>query len=474
MASPHIVTKLTSFFEPSLPRTASAPPYSTVLRPPVQLDPNFSNGNTCIMSFGYSISDFIIVVQLANKVRRRFVDSPAQFQAISGEVKCLSNLLRDLEDIGPDRSLTQRQVVDLKDNIHACKNLLNDLDTTLDRYQMLDKNGPMTLGAKSRRIWKRLKWEPADIKELRGRLASNISLLNAFLGTIAISMTRATQASVDQVNSHLAEQKRSQILDWLSPDDFSAQQTDFFRRCKEGTGQWLLNSHEFKLWLRGERPTLFCPGIPGAGKTMLTSLIVHNLQELFGHDASVSIACIYCNFKRQADQMVDHLLASLLKGLLQGKTNLPRDVELLHQRHKSKGSRPSIIELSDTIKAITRDCSRIFLVIDALDECTGAGTRSRLLKEIASLQDHGNVSFLATSRFVPDVLEEFKGRLTLEIRATDEDVRTYITDRMTELPAFVRRNNMLQEKIVSEITAAVDGMSVVSNPRLEDHELISL
>ena len=421
------------------------------------------------MSFGYSISDFITVIQLANKVRRRFVDSPAQFRAISDEVQCLSNLLQDVDDIVPDGSLTQKHIADLKDNLHACKNLLNDLDITLDKYQMLDRSSPRTLGAKSQRIWKRLRWEPADIKELRTRLASNISLLNAFLGTIAISITRATQAGVDRVNSHQVQQRHSQILDWLSPDDFFVQQTDLFRRCKEGTGQWLLDSHEFKLWLRGERPTLFCPGIPGAGKTMLTSLIVHNLQEIFGHDASVGIACIYCNFKQHADQKVDRLLASLLRGLLQGQTRFPQEVELLHQRHKSKGSRPSIREFSDTIKAITRHWSRIFFVIDALDECTGAGTRSRLLNEITLLQDHINVSFFATSRFIPDVLEEFNGQLTLEIRATDGDVRTYITDRMIELPAFVRRNNMLQEEIVSEITAAVDGMLVISDSKLEDH-----
>ena len=421
------------------------------------------------MSFGYSISDFMAVIQLANKVRRRFIDSPAQFRAISYEVQCLSNLLRGVDNMVPDGCLTQKHIVDLQDNLHACKNLLNDLDKTLDKYQMLDESRPKTLSAKSQRIWKRLKWEPADIKELRTRLASNTSLLNAFLGTIAISMTRATQAGVDRVDSHQVEQRHSQILDWLSPDDFFVQQADLFRRCKEGTGQWLLSSHEFKLWLRGERPTLFCPGIPGAGKTMLTSLVVHNLQEKFGHDASVGIACIYCNFKQQVDQKVDHLLASLLKGLLQGQTNVPQDVELLRQRHKSKGSRPSIIELSDTIKAITRDWSRIFLVIDALDECTGAGTRSRLLNEITSLQNHVNVSFFATSRFIPDILEEFNGQLTLEIRATDGDVSAYITDRMTELPAFVRRNNMLQEEIVSEITAAVDGMSVISDSKLEDH-----
>ena len=101
------------------------------------------------MSFGFSISDLIAVGLLANKVRRRFVDSLAQFRAISDEVKSLSNLLRDLDDMSSDQSLTQKHVVYMQDNLHACKNLLNDLDVNLDEYQILDKSGPTTLSAKS-------------------------------------------------------------------------------------------------------------------------------------------------------------------------------------------------------------------------------------------------------------------------------------------------------------------------------------
>jgi hypothetical protein len=37
------------------------------------------------MSFGFGISDFIAVLQLANQVRGRFVDAPEQFKAISKE-----------------------------------------------------------------------------------------------------------------------------------------------------------------------------------------------------------------------------------------------------------------------------------------------------------------------------------------------------------------------------------------------------
>ena len=37
------------------------------------------------MSFGYSVGDFIVILQLANNVRERFVDAPKQFKAISDE-----------------------------------------------------------------------------------------------------------------------------------------------------------------------------------------------------------------------------------------------------------------------------------------------------------------------------------------------------------------------------------------------------
>jgi hypothetical protein len=37
------------------------------------------------MSFGYSAGDFILALQLANNIRKQFVDAPSQFKAISDE-----------------------------------------------------------------------------------------------------------------------------------------------------------------------------------------------------------------------------------------------------------------------------------------------------------------------------------------------------------------------------------------------------
>jgi hypothetical protein len=40
---------------------------------------------TITMSFSFSFSDFVAVLQLANNIRKQFVDAPSQFKAISGE-----------------------------------------------------------------------------------------------------------------------------------------------------------------------------------------------------------------------------------------------------------------------------------------------------------------------------------------------------------------------------------------------------
>ena len=37
------------------------------------------------MSFGFSVGDFVAVLQLANTIHERFVGAPEQFKAISNE-----------------------------------------------------------------------------------------------------------------------------------------------------------------------------------------------------------------------------------------------------------------------------------------------------------------------------------------------------------------------------------------------------
>jgi hypothetical protein len=103
-----------------------------------------------------------------------------------------------------------------------------------------------------------------------------------------------------------------------------------------------------------------------------------------------------------------------------------------------------------------------FIIIDALDECQVVnGGRRKFLLEIFNIQDKTGASLFATSRFIPEIVKEFKVAVPLEIRASNEDIRRYVDGHISELPPFVSRNVNLQGEIKTEIIKAVDGMYVI-------------
>jgi hypothetical protein len=179
----------------------------------------------------------------------------------------------------------------------------------------------------------------------------------------------------------------------------------------------------------------------------------------FQSGADIGIAYLYCNFRRQDEQKADDLLASLLKQLSQERTSLPDSVKALYEKHKDKRTPLSFDEISKTFQSVAATYSRVFIVIDALDECQAFdGCRTRLLTEISTIQAKFGANVFATSRFIPEITEKFEGSISLEIRASEEDVRRYLDGHMFRLPGFVSRNPELQEEIKTGIVLLVQGM----------------
>jgi len=275
---------------------------------------------------------------------------------------------------------------------------------------------------------------------------------------------------VSRIEVKLDRKEDLEILNWLTPIDYGPQHSDFLKRRQPGTGQWLLDSVEYQAWLNTAKQTLFCPGIPGAGKTILTSIVVDNLCNRFHNDATVGIAYVYCNFRRKDEQKIDALLASLLKQLAQSQVSLPGSVKDLYDRHKRKQTRPSSDEILRALQSTAGSYSRVFIIVDALDECqVSDGCRTKLLSEIFSLQAKHGANLFATSRSIPEITEKFQSSIFLEIRASIEDVRRYLDGCMSQLPECVRNNHDLQEEIKVGIVKAVDGMYVATSLRYERH-----
>ena len=65
----------------------------------------------------------------------------------------------------------------------------------------------------------------------------------------------------EQERSRALSTEERGLMKWLSPLEFFSKQNDALSRRQEGTGQWLLESIEFRSWLHTARRVLWCPGI---------------------------------------------------------------------------------------------------------------------------------------------------------------------------------------------------------------------
>lgn len=289
-----------------------------------------------------------------------------------------------------------------------------------------------------------------------------LRIIVLILYSLVLDGVSTTKATVTKIKSELDAKKDLEILDWLTPIDYGPKQSDYIRRRQMGTGQWLLDTEIFKSWRDTSNQTLFCPGIPGAGKTIITSIVIDSLVAEFQDRPSTGVAYVYCDFRRKSEQKIGHILSSLLKQLAERSNSIPQAVVDLYNQHKGRRTCPSLDELSTTLHSVAAQYSRVFIIVDALDECPESdGCRNLLISELFEIQKQSAINIFATSRFVPEIVNQFKDcSKWLEIRASYDDVDRYLTAHMDQLRSFVRRNPSLQGEIKTEILTAVDGMCV--------------
>lgn len=264
------------------------------------------------------------------------------------------------------------------------------------------------------------------------------------------------ESGIDAIRYEVDLAKHGILIAWISPTEFPTQQSDLIDSRQEGTGQWFLNASEFTEWLGQPKKTLFCPGIPGAGKTIIAAIAVDHLLKTVQSN-NIGVAYVYCNYKRQQQQDTASLLAAVLKQLVQAQPAIMEPVERLHKQHADRRTRPSIDEIFSALESTSRMLSTVCLVIDALDECPDG---LQFLAKLRDLQARIDLRLMVTSRFIPNIVDKFKGAPVLEVRANEEDVKRFVSGQMYRVPKCIQRDTTLQEMAQSKIIEAADGMYV--------------
>jgi hypothetical protein len=182
---------------------------------------------------------------------------------------------------------------------------------------------------------------------------------------------------------------------------------------------------------------------------------VDHLQTFFKKHTDVAVVFIYCNYKEQTDQTASNLIASLLKQIVQDCPAVSDNVRSFYTLHQRQGTRPILSQLITTLRQEIESYSKVFIITDALDECTEAKDRAILLRELRSLSPL-KVNLLVTSRKLQSIEEHFMEIPRLDIRADDEDVKKFVEG---ELEAHLHLRK-LKGTIVSKIIEKAAGMQV--------------
>ncbi|KAK8052793.1 hypothetical protein PG996_012094 [Apiospora saccharicola] len=260
-----------------------------------------------------------------------------------------------------------------------------------------------------------------------------------------------------------ASEHLKKIRKWLSPPDPSTNFNIARRQHYQGTGQWFLKSEAYKKWKTKRNSLLWLNGIPGCGKTVLSSSIVDDLEQGI---ISSNVVYFYFDFNDVAKQSLEKAIASLVLQLYCKRTDLQREADVLYSSCHDGSRQPDSPSLFKLFQSMVQKAGEVWIVLDALDECHGRneGFAGGLLPWTRCLRNAGlDVHLLVTSRPEQDIQATIESWayadeiVSLQSGLVSDDINAYIKARTREMPRWQSRPDM-QDKIESALVKKADGM----------------
>jgi hypothetical protein len=277
------------------------------------------------------------------------------------------------------------------------------------------------------------------------------------------------EASEDDTKTRSRSQyeRLGKICSWLSAPDPSTNYQRAHKQRQAETGLWLLESAKFIDWKESAAPRLWLYGIPGCGKTILSSTIIEHLLQHCHDDTRMVTAYFYFDFNDTQKQEPELMLRSLLCQLLQRSVVIPKGVIALFSSCENGRRQPSSHALLDVTRQVVQQFAHVYLVLDALDECTKRQELIDMLETVARWQLN-NVHLLMTSRKERDIersLESYikeEDTLCLQRDVVDKDIQRYVQQRLYVDKGLAKWNKdaAVRQEIETALMGGARGMCV--------------
>ncbi|KAI9709714.1 MAG: hypothetical protein M1820_003116 [Bogoriella megaspora] len=275
------------------------------------------------------------------------------------------------------------------------------------------------------------------------------------------------RAGQDRLSNQLQikeqNKKKSKLLDWLGQTtEAEHQDASICRDTQSGT--WLLERVEFNTWLTAPGSSfLWLDGIPGSGKTVLVSTVIRTLQQIYKEGVEqneIGLAYHYFRFSSECSLSSENVIGTLISQLLRQDPDsevLTSDGFCLFERHESKRSYPSYIELKDMLHKLANRFSTIFIIVDALDEFAYRDKIIIFLQDLAAEEWGCEFKIFVASRQEIDLVQAlaYFRKLTITSVEVASDIERYVRSRV----ARFRWHDMADlDAIVQQLCTRADGM----------------
>jgi hypothetical protein len=398
---------------------------------------------------------------------------------LKNEVAALNGVLHNLHLIAQDLEDSSVQHYSFRpDHINACLATLYKLNENINQTGLFHKGSIRTAIKKLTWPFKAANTKQfiEDIRQHRNSLSFALSADT--LATLIECLWKQDELLQGVMDLETILRERKNIETRIALDDERQTILDYFlfvnpeddfrtslRLRYPTTGFWLTENKKFTTWLRASNANLWLSGIPGAGKTVLSGLVIQRCMTLATSERAV--AYFYCDYKDKNSQSIVNIMGSLASQLARQHENsfkLLKDYFATLQSQHQLPRMPEIQELTQLIRDMSSIFEDVRLVVDGLDECgDNAGAASLALRSLVAEHDSMSACFL--SRDVPDIFEVLQTPFCshIEIAAHTKDVDHYVRTEVEERLAKKQlrlKSNELKEEIITQLVSRASGMSV--------------
>jgi len=361
-------------------------------------------------------------IKSAPKTQKQYLQEVAAFTDVLFR---MDQAVQDGETIGISQS---RPASLSQDVINECQGYLTAIHSELEKKVL------------------KLTW-PFKENELRKQMDGLHRYRAIFSDFVSANILTCTTATYREVSNLRRAYDKQQLLMRLQEGLGTSREPPL--ACP-GTGSWLIESDEYRVWRDGNAGVLWYYGAPGVGKTLLASIVISDVHSHSTTSARAFVAHYFCDFATRERQTLVAVFQSILRQVIHNG-----NADILSVVGEDLEASESLQNTNTLVQILARVSSLEtigYLVLDAPDE----------LERPASVFPHLHTlvncgwRILVTSRDIPSIRKSLSKAMEYEIKASSKDVETYVSARFQELDL----DNQIHDypALVDQIVMKADGL----------------